>query len=141
SYNLGAGNQAEIKSAFRKSLVVIAGFSVFLVAVGLLFARGLAAIFVSYDENLMSLTTGAIRLYGLSFFLCGFNIFAIAYFAALSEGLASSTLSLVRTLVFQLLSVIVLPIVIGSNGIWLSAIVAEIFTLAVTVLLLVQKTK
>ncbi|MCD8011834.1 MAG: MATE family efflux transporter [Lachnospiraceae bacterium] len=139
SYNLGADNQAEIKSAFRKSLVVIAGFSVFLVAAGLLFARELAAIFVSYDKNLMVLTTEAIRLYGLSFLLCGFNIFAIAYFAALSKGLVSSTLSLVRTLVFQLLSVIALPIAIGSNGIWLSAVVAESLTLAVTILLLFQK--
>ncbi|MCD8016736.1 MAG: MATE family efflux transporter [Oscillospiraceae bacterium] len=130
-YNLGAGNKEEIKNVFKKSLAVISVFAVFLVVCVLIFARGLAAIFVSYDDSLMTLTTEAIRLYGLSFLLCGFNIFAIAYFAALSKGLMSSILSVARTLVFQISSVLLLPLAIGNNGIWLSAIVAETATLIV----------
>lgn len=136
SYNVGADNKDEIRSVFRQSLAVICGFGVLLVAVALIFAREMATIFVSYDGTLMRITTEAIRLYGLSFLLCGFNIFAIAYLAALSKGVKSGILSIVRTLIFQIPCVIILPAIIGSSGIWLSAIVAEALTLVVTIFFL-----
>ena len=97
----------------------------------MIFARILAAIFVSYDDGLMTLTTEAIRLYALSFFVCGFNYFAASFFAALNNGVVSSVLSLTRTLVFQMAMVFVLPMLIGSNGIWLSVLAAEILAVIV----------
>ncbi len=126
-YNLGAKNYDEIKNLFKKSMTALATFAIFLTALIKIFASGLASIFVSYDEGLMSLTTNAIRLYSWSFLLCWFNIFAAAMFVALNDGRVSTTLSFTRTLVFQLLSVILLPMVLGENGIWLSITVAEIF--------------
>lgn len=131
SYNLGAQNWAEIRSLFKKSLVFLAGSAVVLVAFVQIFARGLAAIFVSYDAGLMTLTTGAIRLYNISFLVCGFNIFAASFFAALNNGGVSSILSLSRTLVFQLGCLYILPAIIGSNGIWLSVTVAEVLAVLV----------
>lgn len=131
SYNLGAGNKDEIKGLFKKSLVSISVAAVILVALVMIFARNLAAIFVSYDDNLMTLTTEAIRLYNISFLIAGFNIFAAAFFAALNNGAVSSVLSLSRTLVFQLGCLFILPALIGSKGIWLSVTAAEIFAVLV----------
>ena len=131
SYNLGAGNKDEIKELFKKSLVSISVAAVILVALVMIFARNLAAIFVSYDDNLMTLTTEAIRLYNISFLIAGFNIFAAAFFAALNNGAVSSVLSLSRTLVFQLGCLFILPALIGSKGIWLSVTAAEIFAVLV----------
>ena len=127
SYNLGAGNKDEIKELFKKSLVSISVAAVILVALVMIFARNLAAIFVSYDDNLMTLTTEAIRLYNISFLIAGFNIFAAAFFAALNNGAVSGVLSLSRTLVFQLGCLFILPALMGSKGIWLSVTAAEIF--------------
>ena len=131
SYNLGSGNAEEIKGLLKRSLVSIAVSALVLVAFVQIFARGLAAIFVSYDENLMILTTTAIRLFNISFLVAGFNIFAAAFFAALNNGMVSSILSLSRTLVFTLGCLFILPAVIGNNGIWLSVTFAEVFSVLV----------
>lgn len=85
SYNLGADNTEEIKGLFKKSLVSIAASAVVLVGFVMIFARVLASIFVSYDAGLMELTTGAIRLYNISFLICGFSIFAASFFAVLNN--------------------------------------------------------
>ena len=119
------------KGLFKKSLIFLSVSAVMLVAFVMVFARLLAAIFVSYDASLMTLTTEAIRLYNISFLLCGFNIFAASFFAALNNGGVSSVLSLTRTLIFQLGSLYILPVLIGNNGIWLSVAIAELLTLGV----------
>ena len=133
SYNLGSANTEENKSLFKKSLAFLSVSAVALVAFVMIFARLLAAIFVSYDAGLMSLTTEAIRLYNISFLVCGFNIFAASFFAALNNGAVSSILSLTRTLVFQLGCLYILPTIVGNSGIWLSVTFAEILALGVAV--------
>lgn len=136
SYNLGAKNYDEIKGLFKKSLMVITVSSVILTALVMLSARVLSAIFVSYDAGLMDLTTTAIRLYNLSFLICGFNLFSASFFAALNNGVVSSTLSLTRTLVFQMGAVFLLPVMIGNNGIWLSVVFAELLSIIVAIIFL-----
>lgn len=137
-YNLGAENYDEIKNLFKKSMTVLAAFAVLLVVLFKVFADGLAAIFVNYDDGLMKLTTNAIRLYSWSFMLCWFNIHAGAMFVALNNGPVSSVLSFTRTLVFQLGSVLLLPIIIGTDGIWLSITLAEMLAAAVSVAALLR---
>ena len=127
SYNLGAENRQEIRGLFSKSLVFLGVSAAGLTALVMIFARGLSAIFVSYDDGLMTLTTDALRLYNLSSLISGFNIFAAAFFAAMNNGKVSSILSLTRTLVFQMGWLFLLPLLIGQNGIWLSVTAAEIF--------------
>ena len=133
SYHLGTKNREEIRGLFRKSLVVIGVSAVLLTCLVMLADRLLASIFVSYDESLMALTTEAIRLYSWSFLICGFNLFATSFFAALNNGLVSSILSLTRTLVFQVGAVLLLPMLLGEKGIWLSVLVAEILSLGVSI--------
>ena len=140
-YNLGAKRFDEIKSLFWKSLTVLAAFAVVLTILIKIFAGGLASIFVSYDAGLMALTTNAIRLYSWSFLLCWFNIFTAAMFVALNNGPVSSTLSFTRTLVFQIGSVFLLPMLLGESGIWLSMSAAEILSVAVSMLFVVSNRK
>ena len=125
SYNLGAKRSEENRGLLKKSLALIAVSAIVMTILVMLFARELAAIFVSYDDQLMTITTGAIRLYNWSFLLCGFNLFIAALFAALNDGRSSTVLSIVRTMLFQLASIFILPMLIGSDGIWLSVLIAE----------------
>ena len=103
---------------------------------GLLAAAPLSHIFVGYDQGLYELTVRGFRLYAVSYLLCGFNIFGSSFFTALNNGLASAVISFLRTLVFQCASVLVLPIFLGVDGIWLAITVAEAAALAVTGVLL-----
>ena len=70
------------------------------------------------------MATHALRVYSLLFILSGFDIFASSLFTALNNGLVSAVISFLRTLVFQSGSIIILPLILGIEGIWYSVVVA-----------------
>lgn len=141
SYNFGAGDKAELKSLLRKSLVIVGVSGIMMAAISELTAQWISRVFVGYDDSLCSLTTHATRIYMLSFLFCGFNMFASAWFTALNNGTVSAAAAFVRTLVFELASVFVLPHFLGIEGIWLSVNVAEILALILSAVLVVAYRK
>ena len=88
---------------------------------------------MGYDPELFTLTRHGLRLYSLSFLLVGFNIFGSAFFTALGNGAVSACISFLRTLLFQVAAVLLLPLVLRVDGIWLAIVVAEALALLVTV--------
>lgn len=140
-FNHGADNGAELKSLFRKSLVILGWVAVAMTAVGELLAEPLAAIFVSYDPALQDMTVRGFRFYALSFLLCGFNIFGSSMFTALNNGLISAVISFVRTLVCQIAAVTLLPLIWELDGIWLAVVAAELAALVLTAWFLVKNRK
>ena len=101
-------------------------------ASSILLANPIAHLFVGYDAELCDMTVNALRIYALSFLVCGFNIFGSAFFTGLNNGTASALISFLRTLVIQVAAVLLLPKLLGINGIWLAITVAEALTLLVT---------
>lgn len=136
SFKYGAGDKAELRSLLRKScaLVALAGL-VIMLAVELL-APQLSSIFVGYSPDLLELTTYAMHIYMLSFLICGFNMFASAWFTALNNGPVSALISFTRTLVFELGCVFVLPLLLGIDGIWIAVNVAEVLALLLSAALI-----
>jgi Na+-driven multidrug efflux pump len=132
-YNYGADNRPELKNLFRKSLILLGAFALLMTAAAELLAAPLSGIFVSYDQNLMEITTRGFMIYSLSFLLCGFNIFGSSMFTALNNGLVSAVISFLRTLVCQTCAVMILPLFFGLDGIWCSIVVAELAALLLTV--------
>ncbi|MDE7028779.1 MAG: polysaccharide biosynthesis C-terminal domain-containing protein, partial [Lachnospiraceae bacterium] len=138
-YHYGAGNRAELKGLFRKSLCLITLWNILLTALAVLTAQPLAQIFVGYDVGLTALTKRALCLYSLSFLVMGVNIFGSAFFTALGNGVVSAAVSFLRTLVFQVAAVLLLPLLLGLDGIWLAIVAAELLALAVTVFFFIKK--
>jgi Na+-driven multidrug efflux pump len=141
-YHYGAKNYDEIKNVFKKSIVIniLAGMLMTILSVTL--AIPLSKMFVGYNGGLVDLTANAMRIYAFSFVLYGFNIFTSSFFTALNNGLISAISSTCRTLLFQTLSVLLLPLLFGLNGIWFAIIVAEILAIGLnTILLLTNKKK
>lgn len=138
-YHYGAGNHAELKGLFRKSLWLIALWNIILTALAVLTAQPLAKIFVGYDAGLTALTRRALCLYSLSFLVMGLNIFGSAFFTALGNGVVSAAISFLRTLLFQVAAVLVLPLFFGIDGIWLSIVAAELLALVVTATFFIRK--
>ena len=104
---------------------------------GVALAEPLAKLFVSYDTELLEMTANGMRLYALSFLLCGFNIFGSAFFTALGNGALSALISFLRTLVIQIAAILILPAVWGINGVWLAIVAAEGLTLILTAALFI----
>ena len=138
SYHYGAENHDELKNLFRKSITMLAIAGVAMFASAQLMATPLAKMFVGYDTGLMELTEHALKLYAFSFLLCGFNIFSSAFFTALNNGAISAAISFLRTLVFQVFAVLVLPMVLDIDGIWYALVFAEAAALLVSAALLVK---
>ena len=138
SYNYGAGTHGELQNLFKKSAAVISVASVVLMALALLMAKPLASLFVGYDEALFAMTTRGFRLCAIAFLFCGVGIFGSSLFTALNNGLVSAVISFLRSVVFQVIAVIVLPIIFGLDGIWVSVSVAELAGMIITMIFVVK---
>lgn len=132
-YNYGAQNKKELQNVFKKSMVVISVVALSMVALGEGLAIPIAKIFVGYKQSLFDMTVKGTFIYSVCYLFIGFNMFGSCLFTALNNGLISAILSTARTLVFQIVCIYVLPLWLGLNGIWLSTVVAEGLTLALTV--------
>ena len=141
SYHYGANNRKEVNNLYRKSLKLIGVVAVVMTIGSMFIIPHVARFFVGYDENLLILTTRAFRLYGLSFLIMGFNVYASSFFTALGDGVTSALISFLRTLLFQLAAVILLPMVLRIEGVWLAITAAELAALVVTVYLFITKDK
>ena len=140
-YHYGAGNHDELKNLFKKSLSLIAVWGILLTLLAHLLAAPLAAVFVGYDKELFAMTCHGFRLYSMCFLICGFNFFASSFFTALSNGAVSAAISFLRTLVFQIAAVCLLPFLFGIDGIWLAVTAAEAMTLLITVTFFIRNQK
>lgn len=141
SYHYGADNSSELKNMLRKSLIIMSTAGLVMMIAAQLFAAPLAGIFVGYDAELMSMTKHAFKLFAFSFILSGINIFVSSFFTALNNGAISAAVSFMRTLVFQMISVLVLPMFFKIDGIWFAITVAELLAFAVSCMFLVLKRK
>ena len=145
SFHFGAQNQTELKSLLKKSLIINASFALAITLLAEFGAKPLALVFVGYDATLFEITRRALAIYSVSFLLAGFNIFSSAFFTALNDGFVSASISFLRTMLFQLVTVLCLPALLPParqlDGIWLAITVAELLSLAVSVAFLITTRK
>ncbi len=140
-YHYGAQNRPELKNLFRKSMVLMAGTGAVLAALTVLLADVLSGIFVSYDPALFEMTKRAVIISAVAFLICGINIFGSGFFTALNNGLISAVISFLRTVVFQVATVMILPVFWELDGVWWSMVISEILAFAVTIFCLMKYRK
>lgn len=138
-YNDGAKNHTELKGLLRKSIIIIGSISVAMVVFAEIMAIPLAKIFVGYDAELMNLTVSGFRIFAISFLFMGYAIFGSGFFTALNDGITSAIISFLRTLMFQIAAVLILPLFWEINGVWVSIIVAEFMAVVLTIIFLEAK--
>ena len=140
-FHYGAQNHAELKSLLRKSLVLLSILGICMTAAAELMAQPLAQFFVGYDPALMQLTISGFRIFALCFLFMGFAVFASGFFTALSDGLTSALISFLRTLVFEVAAVLILPNLLGIDGIWFSIVAADMLSVVLSFCFLAIKRK
>ena len=146
SYNWGAGNHKELKNVLKKSLVVVGVLSVLMFILGELLATPMAHLYTSYDPYLLAKTKEAFFYYAFAFLFAGLAIFGSSFFTALGNGPISALISVLRTLVFQIGAVFLLPLCFANPenkviGIWLSVVVAELMAVVVMSIFMIVKRK
>ena len=133
AFNYGAGQKAELQNVLKKSLKLLLGTGIVLLSIGVLFAGVLSGLFVGYDAQLYAMTVRGLRFYAVSFLLSGFNIFGSSFFTALNNGMVSAAISFLRTVVFEVAAVLILPLFFGLDGVWCAITVAELASILITI--------
>lgn len=140
-YHNGAGNHAELQGILKKSMVILAISGLAMLAAAEWLAAPLSRIFVGYSRSLMDMTVHGFTIFAVSFPFMGYAIFASGFFTALNDGVTSAIISFLRTLVFQLGAVLLLPMLWKLDGIWWSVVVAEVMAVVFSVIFLIAKRK
>lgn len=140
-FHYGAQNDAELKSLLKKSVLLMGGTGVGMLVTAQLLAQPLARIFVGYDAELLAMTVRGFRIVSLVYLVAGFNIFCSSFFTALNDGAVSAAISFLRTFVFKLSAVLVLPALWELDGIWFASFFADLLAFIVSVVFLFAKRK
>ena len=140
-YNYGAQNTDELKNLLKKSTIICFCSGAIMTLIAFVFSGQLASIFVGYDQHLLEMTERGFKIFSLSFILSGFCIYGSSFFTALNNGLVSAVMSFMRTLVYQMAGILILPIFFELDGVWFSMLAAEIMALATTVAFLLANKK
>ena len=132
SFYFGENNREKLKKLVGVSLWVIAFISILTVAASFFLTESLVSVFARPDNPVYGLAVTGNRICTIALFFIGFNIFASGMFTALSNGAVSAVLAFSRSFVFMLITMIVLPVFLGVNGVWLATPVAELMALALS---------
>ena len=141
SFHFGAENREELKNMFRKSYLLMAVWGIAMALAAYLLAGPLAKLFVGYDRQLCELTTHAMGLYCLAFLFTGANIFTSSLFTALNDGTVSAAVSFARSMVLQIATVLLLPGLMGPDGLWLAALATDTCALVMDICVLAGNRK
>ncbi|MBU5337307.1 MATE family efflux transporter [Intestinibacter bartlettii] len=139
SYHYGSGNNDEVKNMLNKSFKIMSVLGITMMVLAQILASPLAKVFVGYDKQLFDMTVHGFRLFSFYFILAGINIYTSSFFTALNNGMISAIISFSRTLGFETLAVIILPIFLQLDGVWLAITVAEICAFVISISFLIAK--
>ncbi|MGM0851378.1 MAG: MATE family efflux transporter [Bacillota bacterium] len=136
SYNYGSGNNNQLRKIFKYSLLLIVSGSIFIYGLSLIGGSDLIRFMAPQEGAVYRIAVDGFKIFSIGFMMMGFNIFTSSLFTAFSNGKISAVISLMRTLVFVLTGLLVLPIMMGIEGIWLAVPFAEFLSLIVCVIFL-----
>lgn len=138
-YHFGARNYPELKSLLKKGIIVNILFGALMFVLAQISAPLISRIYVGYDETVYRLSIHALRMYALAFLLQGFNEYSSAYFTGLNNGLVSGILAFTRTFLIQTGMILVLPLFLGTDGLWLAQAATELFAAVIAIAFLVAR--
>ncbi|PMG28529.1 multidrug efflux protein [Shewanella sp. 10N.286.52.C2] len=125
SYYYGKKQIANIKTTVILATKVVCIFALLLVVVLNLFPSNVLQLFSHGDGALMAEALIGIRLHLFALILEGIIFVATVYFMAVNQGRKSLTISISNMLI-QLPFLMLLPLMIGVNGIWLAVPLSNI---------------
>ena len=140
-YHYGAQNHREMKNVLKRSLILLACLALILTTTAMLLARQLSALFVGYDVELLRITSRAFIICATAFLIMWFNIYVSSFFTALNDGPVSAAISFMRTLVFPVICILIMPVLWELDGVWFALVTSEVLSVAVSLFFLLGKRK
>lgn len=131
SYHFGARNHEELKNLRKRSLKLIGVASIAMFLLSEALAHPFSTLFLQDAPNLLPDAVHAFRIVSVAYLFTGMAVFGSAFFTALNNGQVSALISFLRTFVFELGAVLLLPLLFGVDGIWYAIVFAELMAAVV----------
>ena len=131
SYHYGAQNHDELRNLLKRSLTLIGITSVAMFVLSEALAHPFSVLFLQDAPYLLPDAVHAFRIVSVCYLFTGLAVFSSAFFTALNNGQVSAIISFLRTFVFELGAVLLLPLLLGVNGIWYAIVFAELMAAVV----------
>lgn len=128
SFNLGAKEHKKIFEIIKNSFFILGVLGVFFYTLINIFSANIVSIFLNDVEDI-NLTKKALTTYSFAYLICGFNIFSAGYFTAVDMVKISTIITMLRGILLLVLFILILPIFLGTTGIWITMFVTEEITL------------
>ena len=133
SYKYGKEDTENLKGLYKVALKIIGVVSVVTFLLTFPPAKPIALLFGNGVENVINMAVYGTRIFCIAFLLMGFNMFASSMFTAFNDGKTSAILALFRTLIFLIIPLLILPSLLGIDGVWLALPTAEVFSAILSV--------
>lgn len=141
SYNYGRQDENQVGNLFKYSIIIISAFGVITFIMSRAMSEILISLFATKGSTLFEISHNGFMIFSISFLVAGINIFGSGMFTAFSNGKISAILSLLRTFIFFLVGIFVLPRVMGVDGVWLVVPFAEVATMIVSLIFMYKYKK
>ncbi len=129
STNFGAGQGTRIRQTLRLALWTTTFFGLFWTALSMVCPNLYIRIFMTPTPEILRIAPAIIRTYALSFLLLPFNIFSTYYFQAIMKPQAAFVVSVARGLVISGALILLLPLLIGADSLWLAMPITELLVM------------
>lgn len=137
SYNYGAKNNDRVRKTFRLLLNVSFGYSIVLWAIVMLLPQMFAMMFTS-DNDLLSFTSQALRIYMASMFMFGIQIACQMAFNALGKAKDSIIVAVMRKFILLIPLIYIMPAIFKANqtnAVYMAEPVADFIAVCFTAIL------
>lgn len=141
SFNYGCKNHTLLQKIFKICIWTISVSSVTVTILALVSSPVIVEIFTPIGTATYEIAKDGFFLFSINYIFAGINIFSSSMFTAFSNGKISAVISFVRTFVFIVINILLLPVFIGVTGIWLAVPIAEFMTLFLSVYFFYKKGK
>ena len=141
SYNHGSQNLTLLKRIFKICIGFISISSILITVMALVSSPVIVEIFTPIGSATYDIAKTGFFLFSINYIFAGINIYSSSMFTAFSDGKVSALISFVRTFVLIVLDILLLPYLIGVNGVWLAVPAAEFMTLFLSVYFFYKKRK
>lgn len=141
SYNYGRQDENQVEKLFKYSIVIICAFGIATFIMSRIMSEILISLFAEKGSQLFDISYNGLMIFSIAFLVGGVNIFGSGMFTAFSNGKISAILSLLRTFIFFLIGILILPRFMGINGVWLVVPFAEATTMVVSLIFMYKYKK
>ena len=138
SFKYGHADLPQLRRVTRWNMQTVLAIAIAAYAISMITLPYTLPVFADCHTEVYALAEHGFRLYALSFLLAEIGIYISAHFTALSNGPVSAIISGARSFVFMVASILLLPLALGIDGLWLAVPLAELLGGALAIVFLLR---